>query len=205
MTKATLLTTAATTAGSLIGANSNNPINGLLKNFYNTKPKNANYSINGESVTTRKQTKKGTNIDYKLSETENNILDYTNKNLLNGLENINVFSEDLQKQIQKQIDAFKAQGIREINETYTPMFEKLKTDIASRFGNLDNSIFLDNLNEIEKNKTNAITTLTENILAKQNDLYETEMQNRYNYLNALSNINESIYSKILNYLQLTKE
>lgn len=207
MTKATLATTAAMTAGnaltSLNNTGNGSGLGGILKSLYNAKPQNAKYSIDGNTITTRKQTKNGTNINYELSDDEKALLDYTNKNLLNGLENINVFSDDLQKNINQQLEAYKTKGMREINETYTPMFRELKNDIASRFGNLDNSIFLNNLNEIEKNRTNAIATLTENILAKQNELYEAEMENRYNYLNTLTNTNESIYSKILNYLQLT--
>lgn len=82
------------------------------------------------------------------------------------------------------------------------MFRELKSDIASRFGNLDNSVFLDNLNEIEKNRTNAIENLTQNILAKQSELYETEMNNRYNYLDQLSSVNQNLYSNMLNFLKL---
>lgn len=129
-------------------------------------------------------------------------MDYTNKNILSGLENINVFSDEVQRSIQNQVNAYTQQGIRTINETYNPMFRELKTDIASRFGNLDNSVFLDNLNEIEKNRTNAIENLTQNILAKQNELYETEMNNRYNYLEQLSSVNQNLYSNMLNFLKL---
>ena len=61
---------------------------------------------------------------------------------------------------------------------------------------------MDNLNKIEKNRSNALETLTENILAKQSELYENEMNNRYNYLNQLSNVNQNLYPNILNFLEL---
>lgn len=163
---------------------------------------NTGLSINGNEVAGAKVSKNKISTNYNLSEDEQNILDYTNKNLLSGLENINVFSDEVQDSINKQVDAYTRQGINNINSAYTPMFRELKTDIASRFGNLDNSIFLDNLNEIEKNRTNAIETLTENILAKQSELYETEMNNRYNYLDRLTSANQNIYSNILKFLQL---
>lgn len=209
MTKATLATNAIGTAASAFtntteSSTKNSLLGNIFSTLYEMQKKNETFSINGDEVVTRKNTPKGIKTNYNLSETEKALLDYTNSNLLKGLENINVFSNDLQKNINTQLEAYKNKGIRELNETYTPMFRELKNDIASRFGNLDNSIFLDNLNEIEKNRTNAIATLTENILAKQNELYETEMTNRYNYLNTLNNTNESIYSKILSYLQLAK-
>ena len=159
-------------------------------------------SLNGKEVASVENTKKKIATNYNMSDTEQALWDYTNKNLLNGLQNINVFSDDVQKNIQNQINAYTKQGLKTLNETYTPMFRELKTDIAARFGNLDNSVFLDNLNEIEKNRTNALETLTENILAKQSELYETELTNRYNYLNQLSGINQNLYSNIMKFLEL---
>ena len=200
----TKLTAAGLVAGNLAttGLNSAMGQTGTVLNNLLQNKKKQTFSIDGNDVVTQKKSYGKVKTNYNLSEDEKALLDYTNKNILNGLENINVFSDDIVKSINDQVDAYKNQGLRTLNETYTPMFRELKADIASRFGNLDNSIFMDELNEIEKNRTNALATLTENILAKQNELYETEMNNRYNYLNALSQTNENIYSKILNYLQL---
>lgn len=191
------LTSAASTAignlgnlGKLFGGGS-----GIKK--YNTE-----LSLNGDKIANAKVTKNKIATNYNMSDAEKDLLNYTNTNLLSGLENINVFSDELQKNIQDQVNAYTKQGIKTLNETYTPMFRDLKSDIASRFGNLDNSIFMDNLNEIEKNRSNALETLTENILAKQSELYENEMNNRYNYLNQLSNVNQNLYSNILNFLEL---
>lgn len=193
MSKLSSATGLASMGGSLLGS--------LIGN---AKPKtyDTGYSINEQEVASANVSKGKISTNYNLSDDEKNLLDYTNKNLLSGLENINVFSPEVQKSIDNQVKAYTNQGINTINNTYTPMFRDLKNDIASRFGNLDNSVFLDNLNEIEKNRTNALTTLTENILAKQSELYETEMNNRYNYLNQLSSINQNINSNILNFLKL---
>ncbi len=166
------------------------------------KKYNTELSLNGDKIANAKVTKNKIATNYNMSDAEKDLLNYTNTNLLSGLENINVFSDELQKNIQDQVNAYTKQGIKTLNETYTPMFRDLKSDIASRFGNLDNSIFMDNLNEIEKNRSNALETLTENILAKQSELYENEMNNRYNYLNQLSNVNQNLYSNILNFLEL---
>lgn len=182
----------ASAGGSLLGS-----ILGGSPKLYNTS-----LSVNGNEIASAKVKRGKITTNYNMSDDEQNLLNYTNKNLLSGLENINVFSDEVQRGIQNQVDAYTQQGIRTLNETYTPMFRELKSDIASRFGNLDNSVFLDNLNEIEKNRTNAIENLTQNILAKQSELYETEMNNRYNYLNQLSNVNQNLYSNMLNFLKL---
>lgn len=166
------------------------------------KPYNTSISLNGTEVASSKVKKHKVSTDYNMSEDEKNLLDYTNKRLLSGLKNINVFSDDVRQDIKKQLDAYKQTGIKTINETYQPMFDALKSDIAERFGNLDNSAFIDNLNSIEKNRAEALSSLTQEILAKQNELYEQEMTNRYNYLNNLASTNEQLYSNILNFLNI---
>ena len=137
-----------------------------------------------------------------MSDAEKNLLNYTNQNLLSGLQNVNVFSDDVQKNIQNQVNAYRNKGLKALDETYKPMLDSLKSDIASRFGNLDNSAFMDNLNSIEKHRAEAMSDLTQDILAKQNELYEQELNNRYNYLNTLSNTNQQLYSNILDFLKL---
>ncbi len=194
MAKATAAAGLASAGSSLLGS--------FLGSMGSKKPYNTSLSINGNEVASANVKGHKISTNYNMSDDEQNLLDYTNKNLLTGLENINVFSDEVQKSIQNQVDAYTQQGIRTINDTYTPMFRELKSDIASRFGNLDNSVFLDNLNEIEKNRTNAIENLTQNILAKQSELYETEMNNRYNYLDQLSSVNQNLYSNMLNFLKL---
>lgn len=175
----------------------------LLSNVLNSQPaKDTSISINGNEIAKTKSSNNKISANYNQSEIEKDLLDYTNQELLSGLKNINVFSDDIRKDFQNQLDAYTKQGIKTLNDTYTPMYRNLKADIASRFGNLDNSIFMDKLNDIEKNKTDALETLTENILAKQNELYETEMNNRYNYLDRLTETNQNLNDNILNYLKL---
>ena len=181
-------TTASSAVGSLVGS--------ILGNMGSKKPYNTSLSINGNELASANVKGHKISTNYNQSEAEKNLLDYTNKNLLSGLENINVFSDEVQKSIQNQVDAYTQQGIETINKTYNPMFRELKSDIASRFGNLDNSVFLEN------NRTSAIENLTQNILAKQSEIYETEMNNRYNYLNQLSSVNQNLYSNMLNFLKL---
>jgi len=182
-------------------AGSNRVLGALFNNNF-ADIKKSYLTIDDEDKASAKIKNSKITANYNTSDDEKSLLDYTNKELLNSLKNANIFSDEIQQNFQNQLDAYKRQGVRTLNDTYTPMFRELKADIASRFGNLDNSIFLDNLNEIEKNRTNALETLTENILAKQTELYEKEMNNRFNYIDRLASTNKELNENILNYLKL---
>ena len=147
-------------------------------------------NINGEEKASHY--KKGNTIysNYNMSDREKKIYDFAQNSFLENLPNINVFSADTQKSLQT------------INDFYTPMLSNLKNDIASRFGNFDNSIFMDNLSDIESNRADAMSALTQDILAKQNELYNDELNRRYNYLNFLGNVQNQSTANIMNYLQL---
>lgn len=190
-------------AASIFGAASGGTalLGSILKGVM-AQRKTKTFSVNGNEIVKTKVRGGKTSTNMNLSDEEQALLNYTNQNLLNGLENINVFSDNVQKNIKDQVKAYTNQGIKTINQTYKPMFRELRNDIASRFGNLDNSVFMDNLNSIESNRADAIENLTQNILAKQAELYDQEMNYRYNYLNQLSSVNQNINSNILNYLQL---
>lgn len=190
-------------AASIFGAASGGTalLGSILKGVM-AQRKTKTFSVNGNEIVKTKVRGGKTSTNMNLSDEEQALLNYTNQNLLSGLENINVFSDNVQKNIKDQVKAYTNQGIKTINQTYKPMFRELRNDIASRFGNLDNSVFMDNLNSIESNRADAIENLTQNILAKQAELYDQEMNYRYNYLNQLSSVNQNINSNILNYLQL---
>ena len=80
------------------------------------------------------------------------------------------------------------------------MLNSLKTDIASRFGNFDNSVFLNNLNGIEANRADAINSLAQDISAKRSELINNELSQRYNYLNFLQGIQEQMNSSAMNFI-----
>ena len=82
------------------------------------------------------------------------------------------------------------------------METSLKNDIASRFGNFDNSIFMDNLSNITDNKAKAVANLSDSLLMKQDELYSTELTNRLNYISLLNSLNTSMNNNILNYMQM---
>lgn len=157
-------------------------------------------NVNGEQKASHY--KKGNTVysNYNMSDAEKKIYDFAQNSFLENLPNINVFSADTQQNLQNQMSAYTQKGLDTIQDLYTPMLSNLKTDIASRFGNFDNSVFLDNLNSIESKRSDAMSALAQDILSKQNELVNNELSNRYNYLNFLNGVQNQSTSNILNYL-----
>lgn len=168
-----------------------------------SKPKYSSgvVSINGQEKASHY--KKGNTVytNYNMSDREKQIFDYAQNSFLENLPNVNVFSADTQKSLQNQLNAYTQKGLDTINSYYTPMLSNLKDDIASRFGNFDNSVFMDNLSSIESNRADAMSGLAQDILAKQNELILDELNKRYNYLNFLGNVQNQSTANVLNYMQ----
>lgn len=158
-------------------------------------------TINGKDVATTKRDKDNNVVStsYNMSDAEKRIYNSIQSGLNSSLNNLFTISDKQRKEWNSQLDALKNQGIEEINSIYTPMETNLKNDIASRFGNFDNSVFLDNLNEITDKRAKAVATLSDSILSTQNELYAEELQNRINTITLLSNLNSVMNNNILNF------
>ena len=157
-------------------------------------------SVNGsDKASTYKQ---GNNIisNYNMSADEKRAYDYAQKSFADSLSKVNIFDEDTQQNLQSQLNAYTLNGQKMINEMYTPMLDNLKTDIASRFGNFDNSIFMDNLNSIEENRAESMNNLAQDVLAKRDELINNELSQRYTYLSFLQDVQNQMNSNILNYV-----
>lgn len=167
---------------------------------YTTPYANGTYSLNGEKKATTK--KRGGTIygNYEMNEYEKALYDYAQKTLSEIVPNVNTFSADTLNNIQQQLNAYQNQGMQSINDLYAPLLNNLKNDIISRFGNLDNSMFLNNLNSIENVRSNAMAQLAENLLAKRSELVNNELANRYNFINLLNNLQNQSNSNALNTL-----
>ena len=168
-------------------------------------------SYSGGTVNVNGQTKvssykKGNNIitDYNMSDVEKRVYDYAQNSFADSLSKINVFDEDTKREMQNQLDAYTKNGQKIIDNLYTPMINDLKSDIASRFGNYDNSAFLDKLNSIESNRADSMNSLAQDILAKSDELKTNELAGRYTYLSFLHDIQNSVNSNILNYVNATR-
>ncbi len=165
---------------------------------YTTPYANASYSLNGEKKATTK--KRGGTVygNYEMNEYEKALYDYAQKTLADIVPQLNTFSPEVQQNIQQQLNAYQNQGMNSINSLYTPILNNLKNDIASRFGNLDNSMFLNNLNSIENSRSSAMAQLAEDLILRQNELVNNELSTRYNYINLLNALQGQYNANALN-------
>lgn len=162
-------------------------------------------SINGaEKASTYKN---GNNVitNYNMSDAEKRAYDYAQNSFADSLSKVNVFDDDTKKSLQNQLDAYTKKGQKLINDMYTPMLNNLKSDIASRFGNFDNSIFMDNLNSIESNRAESVNNLAQDVLAKQSDLVNDELSKRYTYLGFLQDIQNQANSNMFNFVNASQQ
>ena len=143
--------------------------------------------------------------NYKMSEKEKSIYDSVLNNMDSSIANLFKISDPQRQAWNEQLDLMKQEGINNIDSIYTPMQNNLKNDIASRFGNLDNSTFLNNLKKITDNKAKAVSNLSNNLTMAQSDLYTNELQNRMNILNFLSGLNTSFNNNMLSYMGLANQ
>lgn len=167
---------------------------------YKPSYSNGSVSINGQNKAST--VKYGDTVygNYNMNDYEKELYDYVQKSLPQLVQNVNTFSPEVTKSINNQLSAYQRQGQNYINQIYTPMINNLKNDIASRFGNLDNSMFMNNLNNIETNRSNAVADLAESLLSRQNELVNNELANRYNYINLLNTLQNQYNNYALNAL-----
>lgn len=161
-------------------------------------------TVNGNTVSTSSKKKNNVTSSYNMSDVEKSIYDGIQDNLASSLANLYTISDEKQKQWNDELDAYKKAGMEEIEGIYTPMVNDLRDNIAARFGNLDNSIFMDNLNTITDKQSEAVADLSESLLTKQDELYNEEMRNRMNYITLLSNLNTAMNNNILSYMQMAQ-
>lgn len=156
-------------------------------------------NVNGSTKSTTYKNKNNVITDYNMSDDEKRAYDYAQKSFADSLSKVNVFDEDTKKNLQSQLDAYTLNGQKIINNMYEPMLDDLKNDIASRFGNFDNSVFMDNLNSIEANRAESLNNLAQDVLAKRDELIGNELAQRYTYLGFLQDVQNMMNSNILNY------
>ncbi len=158
-------------------------------------------SVNGKTVasTTRDKNNNIVGSNYNMSDAEKKIYDSIQNNMYSSLSGLFDITDETKKSWDSQLNALKSKGVQQINDIYTPMETNLRNDIANRFGNLDNSVFMDNLNEITDKKSQAISDLSNTLLSAQNELYSNELSNRISSISFLNDLNSAMNNNILNF------
>ncbi len=163
--------------------------------YYNPS---SSIKLNGEDKAGIKVSPWGTSGYYNMDDDEQKTFDYAGEQFALNLPELNVFDADTQKKFDNQVQNYINKGVEDINDVYTPILNDLQNDIASRFGNLDNSIFMDNLADIEDSRADAISALSQDVQTYRQDLINNELANRYEYLDYLNNYRQQLLSNVLN-------
>lgn len=161
--------------------------------------------VNGNKKASASSGFGGSSVSYEMDPYEKLTYDYTGKAFYDSLPNVNVFSEETLNNLNKEVEAYLNKGTKTINSTYVPMIMQTQNDIARRFGNTDNSIFLDKLKDIESMRASAVSELADSVESKRSELVNNELNNRYDYLNFLNSIQNQIYSNMLSMLDLNND
>lgn len=155
-------------------------------------------NLNGNSLINTTTSNGKTTSDINFSADQQKINDYIQSSLLSSIPKINTFLPETIENWNKEIDAYTTQGIKKIDDLYSPMIKDLQNNIASRFGNLDNSVFMDNLNNLESKRAESISDFAQNIQSKQSSLVDDELNRQYNYLNFLTGYDNNQFQRMLN-------
>jgi hypothetical protein len=161
---------------------------------------NGQVSINNSPVASASLVNGAVSTNYNMPDSERAIYDYAQTTLANILPQVNTFLPETLNSFQSQLDAYTAQGTKTINNMYSPMIKNLQNDIASRFGNFDNSMFMDNLNSIESKRGDAVSAFAQDIMAKNSELVNNELKNRYAYIDLLNNMQNQPMQNALSYI-----
>lgn len=175
------------TKGTIMGKNS--------KPSYST----GTVQINGQTKATTSKNGNNVTTNYIMSDNEKKAYDYAQQSFADSLPKLNVLDLDTRKGINSQLEAYAQQGTQAINDIYTPMIEDTKNDIARRFGNLDNSSFLNSLNSIEANRADAVSALGQDLVLMKNDLINDELSRRYNYMSFLGDYVNGVNANALSF------
>lgn len=162
-------------------------------------------SVNGNPLVATKTENGSTTASYNISDTQQKINDYIENSLLSSIPQINTFLPETIDNLSQEVNAYTQKGVKTINELYEPIIKNLENDIASRFGNLDNSIFMNNLSGIESQRANSVSDFVQDVQAKQSDLINNELEKQYNYLDFLTNYQNQNYQNMLSALGLGQD
>lgn len=137
---------------------------------------------------------------YDMSDSESSIYNYALSTLANILPQLNTFDSETKSSINSEVDAYRNSGIQDINNLYNSSLYDIEGDIASRFGNLDNSIFKDDVSDLESERSNAVSSFAQDVLSKQSELESDELTKRYALVELLSGLSDGIYGNALSAL-----
>jgi hypothetical protein len=93
---------------------------------------------------------------------EDNGSDETQRQINQIMSSIGTYTPEQKQEFDKAEQDYINQSKEKFFKEYNPSVSQLREDTAQRFGNLDNSQFLDGLNKLEENKQTALSNIINN-------------------------------------------
>jgi hypothetical protein len=104
---------------------------------------------------------------------------------------------ELATQYNQTEQAFVDDATKKFNQQYDPALRSLREDVASRFGTLNTSEFINGLNSLESNRTGAISDIVNRGKLLRNDLVNQEEARKLSQLQALGGVLSDAQSALL--------
>ncbi|MFH0702147.1 MAG: hypothetical protein V2B14_01230 [bacterium] len=109
---------------------------------------------------------------------------------------------ELAAQFNDAENAFVNDAEKKFSEQYDPALRSLRENIASRFGTLNSSQFLNGLNDLEKNRSSAFVDIINRGKMIKNDLVSQDEARKLNELQSLTGVLSKDQASLLNNLQV---
>jgi len=108
---------------------------------------------------------------------------------------------EMSTQFDQTKQAFINSASKSFQEQYDPALRNLREDIASRFGTLNSSQFVSGLNDLEKNRANALAEIASTGETVKADLVNQEESRKLNQIQALGGVLSADQSTFLSSTQ----
>lgn len=110
------------------------------------------------------------------------------------LPSINTIDATTKNAINSEIEAYMQSRMNSINNEYNSDLSNLQNNSASRFGNLDNSMFLDGLGNLQNERASAVGDFANQAQSKESDLVSNALDKNYSYVDLLTQIINDYYN-----------
>jgi len=98
---------------------------------------------------------------------------------------INVFDPKMISQWDQTKQAFSDKNREGFDKMWDESSRQTREDTASRFGNIDTSVYSDRMSDLDEMKSNAYTDISRDSQLLREQLQDNELDKRYQYLNWL--------------------
>lgn len=105
---------------------------------------------------------------------------------------------EMADQFNQSAKAFSDSAQEQFQEAYEPALRSLREDIASRFGTLNTSQFINGLDSLEKNRADALSDISMKAQIMKSDLVNDEEARKISEIQALGGVISDSQSSMLN-------